>query len=173
MLRTLLLVCLPLLLGATWHVDVDPELPPAPIWEALRAWEEVADVHFVPAEPGQRTVLRIRRGFPPPGLLGQWQALRNLVLIHPRVCSRDELRRVVQHEAGHVLGLEHCPEEDCLMFRTVGGRRVCDYERQRLRDLYGPPRYWVRAKLPSTSGPWPSTLATAGVPLPEEPSRTH
>jgi archaemetzincin len=47
---------------------------------------------------------------------------------HGAVHARERLAKVAVHEAGHTLGLEHCPNRGCLMEDAEGHVATCDRE---------------------------------------------
>ena len=69
--------------------------------------------------------------------------------------TRQRLAKVAVHEAGHTLGLEHCPTRGCLMEDAEGQVATCDREYdfcQRCRGLLAAAG---RPLPPSPRIPWP------------------
>ena len=69
--------------------------------------------------------------------------------------ARQRLAKVAVHEAGHTLGLEHCPTRGCLMEDAEGQVATCDREYdfcQRCRGLLAAAG---RPLPPSPRIPWP------------------
>ena len=69
--------------------------------------------------------------------------------------ARQRLAKVAVHEAGHTLGLEHCPTRGCLMEDAEGEVATCDREYdfcRRCRDLLAAAG---RPLPPSPRIPWP------------------
>jgi len=69
--------------------------------------------------------------------------------------ARQRLAKVAVHEAGHTLGLEHCPTHGCLMEDAEGEVATCDREYdfcQRCRRLLAAAG---RPLPPSPKLPWP------------------
>lgn len=69
--------------------------------------------------------------------------------------ARQRLAKVAVHEAGHTLGLEHCPTRGCLMEDAEGEVATCDREYdfcQRCRGLFAAAG---RPLPPSPKLPWP------------------
>jgi archaemetzincin len=69
--------------------------------------------------------------------------------------ARQRLAKVAVHEAGHTLGLEHCPTRGCLMEDAEGQVATCDREYdfcQRCRGLLAAAG---RPLPPSPQIPWP------------------
>lgn len=64
--------------------------------------------------------------------------------------ARERLAKVAVHEAGHTLGLEHCPTRGCLMEDAEGQVATCDREYDFCRRCRG-------------------LVAAAGQPLPSSP----
>jgi len=71
------------------------------------------------------------------------------------VNARQRLAKVAVHEAGHTLGLEHCPNRGCLMEDAEGHVATCDREYDFCARCRGLLAAAGRPLPPSPKIPWP------------------
>jgi archaemetzincin len=69
--------------------------------------------------------------------------------------ARQRLAKVAVHEAGHTLGLEHCPTRGCLMEDAEGQVATCDREYDFCRRCRGLLAATGQPLPPSPRIPWP------------------
>ena len=69
--------------------------------------------------------------------------------------ARERLAKVAVHEAGHTLGLEHCPTRGCLMEDAEGQVATCDREYDFCPRCRGLLDAAGRTLPPSPRIPWP------------------
>jgi archaemetzincin len=69
--------------------------------------------------------------------------------------ARERLAKVAVHEAGHTLGLPHCPNHGCLMEDADGSVSTCDREYDFCARCRGLLAAAGRSLPPSPKMPWP------------------
>jgi archaemetzincin len=85
--------------------------------------------------------------------------------------ARERLAKVAVHEAGHTLGLQHCPKRGCLMEDADGHVATCDREYdfcERCRRLVAAAGWPLPA---SPQIPWARPAEAGGPPSPAVASR--
>ena len=70
--------------------------------------------------------------------------------------ARQRLAKVAVHEAGHTLGLEHCPTRGCLMEDAEGQVATCDREYDFCRAAAGCSPRLVGRSRPRRGSPGPA-----------------
>jgi archaemetzincin len=73
--------------------------------------------------------------------------------------ARERLAKVAVHEAGHTLGLEHCPNRGCLMEDAEGHVATCDREYDFCTRCRGLLAAAGRPLPPAPAIPWPRPAA--------------
>lgn len=170
--------------AADFAVRIDDRLPAERVWASLRAWEDVADVHwFESHDPGALhiclgTIDAVRLGFPlHSGAYGGLYEPRTntITLVNPEPFI---VSQTVMHEVGHFLGLwnsvpnsPHCADRQCLMNAVVGyQRKVCRSCVAQVIRRYGPAKHDAPAEIMFAARPAGKHTAAAEQSRPFHPT---
>lgn len=149
----------------TWHLDTTTPLPKRlsteelhrEIDESFKSWEAAGVFTFAQAQAGETADIKISFGTPPgrtwDGQLGSmghasfpWSRDRGHIYLDPSewwstksvALIGDPITKWLPHEIGHVLGLQHCPDEDMTMTEVGPYNLPGNKSFAQLQNLYAP-----------------------------------